>query len=132
MQPPFIEPITLTTPRGHEVYAAYDHARAALIDPKHIHRYTGVMAPLDDALSHRLAQAIRARQVYWQALAESCASVALIHGLGAPAVSLGQEHPAIRPYWQEAEKHRAIAEDMASLASQHAAETFAAIDRALE
>lgn len=124
--------VILTTPRGHEVVGEFDYATFALLGAKAIHHFTGVMTPVSAAIANDLARALQAKQIYEQAV-ESCAAIEQgVQGLGLVASALGNNHPALKPYTEELEKHRAIAADMRERAGHFYTKAAEAIDRQLE
>jgi hypothetical protein len=121
--------ILLTTPRGHEVLAELDYERFELKNAKVINHYTGVMKPLDEATRDNLARALKAKQVYEHALAETEAVAQTLKNFGKLATALGNQHPALAPYFHEAAQHKTIAADMRERARHFHQDAMAAIDR---
>jgi len=119
----------LITPRGHEVVAQLEYDEFAVRHAKVVHHYTGVMKPLDEATTETLARALKAKQVYEHAIAETRAVEQTLKGFGALASALGNQHPAIEPYWREANQHKSIAHDMRERARHFHDDAMAAIDR---
>ena len=124
--------VVLTTPKGHDVRAELDYARFELRHAQAIHHYTGVITPLDDSMADNLARALRARDLYVKALQESRAVEDTLKGFGEAVNALGEQHPALKPYWRELAQHRTIAEDMSDRARHFHALSMQAIDRAME
>ena len=104
--------VMLTTPRGHEVVAQLEYEGFAVRHAKVVNRYTGVMKPLDAVTAETLARALKAKQVYDHAMTETKAVEHTLKGFGKLAEALGNAHPAIEPYWREANQHKTIAQDM--------------------
>ena len=129
MPSPTYDTVMLTTPRGHEVVAELDYDHFAVRHAKVVNRYTGVMKPLDAVTSETLARALRAKQVYDHAMTETRAVEQTLKGFGALAAALGNEHPAIEPYWREANQHKSIAQDMRERARYFHDDAMAAIDK---
>jgi hypothetical protein len=121
--------VMLITPRGHEVVAQLEYDAFAVRHAKVVHHYTGVMKPLDEATTETLARALKAKQVYEHAIAETRAVEQTLKGFGALASALGNQHPAIEPYWREANQHKSIAHDMRERARHFHDDAMAAIDR---
>jgi hypothetical protein len=121
--------VMLITPRGHEVVAQLEYDEFAVRHAKVVHHYTGVMKPLDEATTETLARALKAKQVYEHAIAETRAVEQTLKGFGALASALGNQHPAIEPYWREANQHKSIAHDMRERARHFHDDAMAAIDR---
>lgn len=121
--------VSLTTPRGHEVRAELDYDDFAVRHAKVVNNYTGVMKPLDAVTSETLARALKAKQVYEQALSETQAVEDTLKRFGAVAMALGNDHPALEPYWREAKQHQSIADDMRDRAKHYHDDAMAAIDR---
>ncbi len=119
----------LITPRGHEVVAQLEYDEFAVRHAKVVHHYTGVMKPLDEATTETLARALKAKQVYEHAIAETRAVEQTLKGFGALASALGNQHPAIEPYWREANQHKSIAHDMRERARHFHDDAMAAIDK---
>jgi hypothetical protein len=120
--------VMLTTPRGHEVVAELEYESFAVRHAKVVHRYTGVMKPLDPTTAETLARALKAKQVYEHAMTETRAVERTLKGFGALASALGNSHPAIEPYWREAAQHKAIAHDMRERARHFHDDAMVAID----
>jgi hypothetical protein len=74
--------VMLTTPCGHEVRAELDFDDFAVRHAKVVHNYTGVMKPLDGATTETLARALKAKQVYEHAMAETSAVEETLKGFG--------------------------------------------------
>lgn len=123
------EMIMLTTPRGHEVRAEIDYGCFELRRARVVNNYTGVIKTLDQHTAETLARALKARQVYEHAIAESRAAEDTLKRFGHLAAALGNAHPALEPYWQEAAAHKTIASDMRERASHFHEDAMAAIDR---
>lgn len=123
--------VILSTPRGHEVLAELDYEDFSVRQARVIHNYTGVIQPLDELTAATLARALKARRVYEQALAETRAVEQTLKQFGSLATALGNQHPALEPYWREASQHKAIAEDMHERARHFHSVAMAAIDRLL-
>ena len=123
------EMVMLTTPHGHEVRAELDYEAFAIRHAKVVNHYTGVMKALDGPTTETLARALKAKQVYEHALAETKAVEDTLKGFGKLASALGNAHPAIEPYWREAHQHKTIAEDMRARASHFHDDAMAAIDK---
>ena len=121
--------VSLTTPQGHEVRAELDYDDFEVRHAKVVNNYTGVMKPLDGVTAETLARALKAKQVYEQAIAETQAVEQTLKGFGAVAMALGNDHPALEPYWREAKQHRSIAEDMRERAQHFHDDAMAAIDK---
>jgi hypothetical protein len=121
--------VMLITPRGHEVVAQLEYDEFAVRHAKVVHHYTGVMKPLDEATTETLARALKAKQVYEHAIAETRAVEQTLKGFGALASALGNQHPAIEPYWREANQHKSIAHDMRERARHFHDDAMAAIDK---
>lgn len=120
--------VMLTTPRGHEVCAELDYAQFDLRGARVTNHYTGVIKRLDDHTSETLARALKARQVYEHALAETRLVEDTLRRFGVLASALGNEHPALEPYWREAEQHKSIAADMRSRARHFHDDAMRVID----
>jgi hypothetical protein len=123
------EHVTLTTPRGHEVRAEISYDDFALRHAKVVNNYTGVMIPLDKVTAETLARALKAKQVYEHAIAETKAVEQTLKGFGNLAAALGNDHPAIEPYWREAGQHQNIARDMFVQAQNFHEAAMEAIDK---
>jgi hypothetical protein len=123
------EIVMLTTPRGHEVRAELDYDGFAVRHAKVVHNYTGVMKPLDADTTETLARALKAKQVYEHAIAETKAVEETLKGFGHVAKALGNDHPALEPYWREAAQHKTIAADMRDRARHFHDDAMEAIDR---
>ncbi len=121
--------VMLTTPRGHEVIAELDYEAFCVRHAKVVNRYTGVIKSLDPVTSENLARALRAKQVYDHAITETQAVEQTLKGFGKLAQALGNDHPAIEPYWREASQHKAIAQDMRERARHFHDDAMAAIDK---
>ncbi len=121
--------VSLTTPRGHEVRAELCYDDFAVRHAKVVNNYTGVMKPLDDVTAETLARALKAKQVYEQAVAETQAVEDTLKRFGTLAMALGNEHPALEPYWREAKQHQSIAQDMRDRARHFHDDAMAAIDK---
>ncbi len=124
--------VILTTPHGHEVVADWDYDSFEVRHAKVVHSYTGVMKPLDNQMAENLARALRAKQVYEQALGETKAVEQTLQGFGEAVASLGKKHPALEPYWREVEQHRAIAQDMRERAKHFHDNAMTQIDKLAE
>lgn len=129
---PTQDTLTFTTPRGHEVVAEFDYENAQVCHARVVHTHTGVIKPLDDEMSANLARALRAKQVYEHALQETKAVEETLNGFGQAVMALGERHPALKPYWTEAEQHRAIARDMQTQAENFEQTAMSAIDKLAE
>ena len=129
MASPQSQIIMLTTPRGHEVRAELDFDDFAVRHAKVVHNYTGVMKALDGVTTETLARALKAKQVYEHAVAETNAVEETLKGFGKLAAALGNDHPAIEPYWREAKQHQSIAADMRERARHFHDDAMAAIDK---
>lgn len=121
--------LILTTPRGHEVMADFDYTHADVLGAKVVNNHTGVIKPLDAETKETLARALKAKQVYEHALAETRAVEETLKRFGSLAAALGNEHPALEPYWREAEQHKTIAKDMRDRARHFHDDAMAAIDK---
>lgn len=121
--------VLFTTPAGHEVVADLDYESFKLRHAKVVHSYTGVIKPLDDKTAENLARALKAKHVFEQALSERQAVEKILDGFGAAVKALGETHPALAPYWKEAQQHRLIAEDMRARAKYFHDDAMKAIDR---
>jgi hypothetical protein len=121
--------VSITTPQGHEVRAELDYEHFEVRQAKVVNNHTGVMKPLDDVTSATLARALRARQVYEHAVAETRAVEETLKRFGKVAVALGNQHPALEPYFREAQQHKAIAADMRARAKHFHDDAMIAIDR---
>ena len=124
--------VILTTPLGHEVVAEVDYDDFAVSHAKVINHYTGVMQLLDTTTSETLARALQAKHVYENALAETRTAEMVLNRYNNLMVALGKDHPAVAPYWQEAEQHRSIARDMFNHAQRYHAEAMDVIDKLVE
>lgn len=124
--------VILTTPHGHEVVADFDYENFEVHNAKVVHGFTGVMKPLDQEVTENLARALRAKQVYEQALSETKQVELTLERFGDAAVKLGKKHPALAPYWQEVEQHRAIASDMCDRAKHFHDDAMEQIDKLVE
>ena len=124
--------VTLTTPRGHEVVAEFDHQQSEVNHARVVHIHTGVITPLDNDIAANLARALRAKQVYEHALQETKAVEETLNSFGNAVMALGERHPALQPYWNEAEQHRAIARDMQQQAENFEQTALSAIDKLAE
>ena len=123
------ELVMLTTPRGHEVRAELDYEDFAVRHAKVVNHYTGVMKPLDEVTAETLARALKAKQVYEHAVAETRAVEDTLKRFGSLATALGNDHPALEPYWREANQHKTIAADMRERARHFHDDAMEAIDR---
>lgn len=132
MAPTAYETVTLKTPHGHDVLAEFDHAHASIRRAKVVHNYTGVIRPLGEELAENLARALRAKQLYEQAINERMTVEETVSKFGTAAVSLGPDHPALAPYFQEARQHQSIAEDMQRHAQHFHDDVMQEIDRLIE
>lgn len=121
--------VMLTTPRGHEVRAELDYDEFAVRHAKVVNNYTGVMKPLDPMTTETLARALKAKQVYEHAVAETKAVEETLKRFGSVAMALGNKHPALEPYWREAEQHKSIAQDMRDRAKHFHDDAMEAIDK---
>lgn len=121
--------ILLTTPQGHEVQAELDYTQFEVRQAKVVNHYTGVIKSLDEVTAATLARALKAKQVYEHALAETKAVEDTLKGFGKVAEALGNHHPALEPYWKEAEQHKSIANDMRTRARHFHDDAMAAIDK---
>ena len=121
--------VSMTTPCGHEVRAELDYDDFAVHHAKVVNHYTGVMKSLDAVTAQTLARALKAKQVYEQAVAETQAVEQTLKNFGAVAMALGNDHPALEPYWREAKQHQSIAADMRERAKHYHDDAMAAIDR---
>jgi hypothetical protein len=121
--------VILTTPGGHEVVADLDYENFEVRRAKVVHSYTGVIKPLDEKTAENLARALKAKQVYEQALGESKAVEQTLKGFGEAVAALGKKHPALAPYWKEAEQHHSIAQDMRERAKHFHDDAMRAIDK---
>lgn len=121
--------ITMLTPQGHEVRAEIDYDDFALRHAKVVNHYTGVIRPLDKATAETLERALKAKKVYEHAIAETKAVEQTLEGFGKLAAALGNDHPAIEPYWREAGQHKNIARDMYLQAQSFHEVAMAAIDK---
>lgn len=126
---PLRDTVMLTTPHGHEVLAELDYEAFALSHARVVNHYTGVIKQLDGATAETLARALKAKQVYEHALAESRAAEQALNLHSNLTATLGKDHPAVAPYWREAEQHRAIARDMFTHACHFHDTAMHAIDR---
>lgn len=129
---PTHDTLILTTPRGHEVVAELDYENFAVSRARVVHTHTGVIKPLDNEISENLARALRAKQVYEHALQETKLVEQTLNGFGEAVMALGKRHPAVQPYWTEAEQHRAIARDMHTQAQNFHNDAMSAIDKLAE
>ncbi len=123
------EIVMITTPHGHEVRAELEYDSFAVRHAKVVNHYTGVMKPLDAETTETLARALKAKQVYEHAIAETKAVEKTLQGFGNLAAALGNQHPALEPYWREAEQHKTIAQDMRDRARHFHDDAMAAIDK---
>jgi hypothetical protein len=121
--------VILKTPRGHEVLAELDYEQFAVRQAKVVNHYTGVIKSLDAHTAETLARALKAKQVYEHALAETQGVEDTLKRFGAVALALGNKHPALEPYWREAEQHKTIAKDMHDRARHFHDDAMAAIDK---
>lgn len=121
--------VILTTPRGHEVMAVLSYEDFAVRHAKVVNHYTGVIRPLDEVTAETLARALKAKQVYEHAIAETRAVEETLKRFGHVAAALGNQHPALEPYWREAKQHKSIAEDMRARARHFHDDAMAAIDK---
>ncbi|MFZ4542137.1 MAG: hypothetical protein ACOYNL_10150 [Rickettsiales bacterium] len=121
--------VMLTTPRGHEVMAELDYEHFEVKMAKVINHYTGVMKPLDAMTAETLARALKAKQVYEHALAETKAVEETLKRFGTLATQLGNDHPALEPYWREANQHKTIAQHMRERARHYHDDAMRAIDK---
>ncbi len=129
MATPQSDIVMLTTPRGHEVRAELEYDGFAVRHAKVINHYTGVMKPLDPMTAETLARALKAKQVYEHAVAETKAVEETLKRFGQLASALGNDHPALEPYWREAKQHQTIAADMRARARYFHDDAMDAIDR---
>jgi hypothetical protein len=121
--------VLLTTPRGHEVMAELSYDDFAVRHAKVVNHYTGVIKALDEVTAETLARALKAKQVYEHAVAETRAVEDTLKRFGSVAAALGNQHPALEPYWREANQHKSIAEDMRLRARHYHDDAMAAIDK---
>ena len=121
--------VMLTTPHGHEVFAELDYSDYAVRGAKVVNHFTGIMKPLDNQTAETLARALKAKQVYEHALAETKAVEETLKNFGKVATALGNQHPALEPYYQDAEKHKTIANHMRERARFYHDDAMAAIDK---
>ncbi len=96
---------------------------------KVVDRYTGIIRAIDADTAEMLARALKARQVYQDAIAEARAVESTMNKLGEKPTILGDSHPAMLPYRMEAAQHKAIAHDMYAHAKHYHDEAMNAIDR---
>ena len=132
MSTPAKDTVMLTTPRGHEVVAELDYEDFAVRHAKVINHYTGVMKKLDAETSQTLARALKAKQVYEAALAETRVAENTLKRYSNLSMALGEDHPAVMPYRREAEQHKAIARDMFTHAQHFHEVAMDAIDKIVE
>ncbi|MES2983722.1 MAG: hypothetical protein V4735_00865 [Pseudomonadota bacterium] len=121
--------VMITTPHGHEVLAELDYEHFEVRRAKVIHSHTGVMQLLDDATTATLERALKAKKVYDQAMAETQTVEQTLKRFGSIAEALGNQHPALEPYWREAAQHKTIAQDMRDRARHFHDDAMAAIDK---
>jgi hypothetical protein len=126
---PLKDTVLLTTPRGHEVTAELNYDEFKVRHAKVINNYTGVIRQLDAQTAETLERALRAKQVYEHALAESREVENTLKRFGHLTVALGESHPAVQPYVHEASQHKNIARDMFIRARQFHDDAMAAIDK---
>lgn len=126
------ETILMKTPQGHDVLAELDYPSFGVHRARVVHGFTGVTRPIDEAAKLDLERALRARQLYEQALSETHAIEQTIAGFGPTMQALGEQHPALAPYWREARQHREIANQMCERARYFHAHAMRAIDRLAE
>lgn len=124
--------MVLTTPRGHEVQLELDYSRFALCHAKVVNHYTGVIRALDEETSEMLLRALKAKQVYEEALSQTREVEETLKRFGKLAEALGNDHPALKPYWREAQQHKSVARDMYSKAQNYHEEAMRAIDKMAE
>ncbi len=124
-----LDPVKLTTPHGHEVMADLDHDAFALSHAQVVNRYSGVAKPLDRPTTETLVQALKAKRVYEDALAQTREAENTFKRFGNLAQALGNDHPAVAPYWAEAQKHKTIARDMLERAQEFYDQAMVAIDK---
>lgn len=129
MPQPLRDTVLLTTPRGHEVMAELSYGDFAVRHAKVVNHYTGVIKPLDEVTAETLARALKAKQVYEHAMAETRAVEDTLKRFGSASAALGTNHPALAPYWREANQHKSIAEDMRLRARYFHDDAMAAIDK---
>ena len=121
--------VKLTTPQGHEVMAELDHDALALNHAKVVNRYSGIVKPLDANTTEVLTRALKAKRVYEEALAQTREAESTFKRFGGLAQALGTDHPAVAPYWEEAQKHKIIARDMLERAQQFHDDAMVVIDK---
>ena len=124
--------VTLTTPAGHDVVAELDYDHFEVRRAQVVHHYTGIIQPLDGAVTDNLARALHARALYTQAVKESDAVDEKLKSFGAVIAALGESHPALAPYCQEMAQHRHIADDMCERAKYFHRSAMEAIDKMVE
>ncbi len=124
--------ISLVTPRGHEVVAELDYDDFALRHAKVVNHYTGTIKPLDGQTASVLARALKAKQVYEHALAESREVETTLKRFQGLASALGDDHPALEPYKRDVNQHKNIARDMFIRAREYHDEAMGAIDRMID
>ena len=129
MHHPLRDTVLLTTPGGHEVVAELAYDTFAVRHAKVVNHYTGVMKPLDHVTAETLSRALKAKRVYEHAIAETRAVEDTLKRFGNVAMALGNQHPALEPYWREASQHKAIADDMRQRARHFHDDAMAAIDK---
>lgn len=106
------ETLLLTSPQGHEVCVAFDYANYTQSEARVINSHTGVVKAIEGDPKSQLAAALRAKFVYDQALKEVRAVEQMVARLCGASVVLDRNHPAVAPYWKEAEQHQQIADAM--------------------
>ncbi len=125
------EPVTLTTPHGHEIQVVIDHANGE-VNAKVVNSMTGVIAPLSEETKRDIADLFRVSALEMQAQALAIETKAMVPGGAAMLAALGPEHPGIAPYVQEISKHEALAQQAGEAAAQLGVRVSSAADRVAE
>lgn len=106
------EQISLTTPHGNELRAEVDLTNYQVNVAKVVDRLTGVMRPLTEEALLDLGDAMRAKTLQEQALAEAGHIQQTLDRFGRLASALGNNNAGLEPYLAEAKQHQDVAEHM--------------------
>ena len=123
------ETVLLKTPQGHDVLAEFDYVQFEIRRAKVVHTFTGVTRPVGGDTLDDLSRALHAKQLHEHALWETKALETTLESFGVALAAMGEDHPAVMPYWQEVRQHRAIARDMGERARHFHAQAMSAIDK---
>lgn len=110
--PQGINLILMTTPHGHELRAEVSDDSFAVKHAKVVNQYTGAIKELDSVSVEALAQALRAKRVYEQALVWVRESERTLKGFGSLTEELGEAHPTLAPHIENAKKQKTAAREM--------------------